>query len=368
MDKKSISIAGLALILLILIMSTSGCLEYFNFDFGGGTTYESHPTKVRYIISYGYKVNCSGTGEYTIHYDCDLPEILLGSVSTEILYQQDYESISLVNNTVLRWNISGKDSHYYELGIRANVEAESFLVTDLNGNDALTLQEIKTFYPNLVDQYCNEQSDNNIAYIDPDNSNIKSTAQTVLNQANSNNSFIVAKELFTWLKQNTVYQIHTTNNNVQPAIKTYQLGSGDCDDLSFLYISLCRSVGIPARFISGFLAEESNGVVSAIGHAWVEIFVGESISNDGWIPIECSCSASIKTEINQNFGVEDIGHLRLFKDDGSNESLNVSISGPHVIYDTNIDVDMTSFVEIDNYTVLESKELFIDKNGNRSYE
>jgi len=106
MDKKSRSIAGLALVLLILIMSTSGCLEYF--DFGGGTTYESHPTKVRYIISYGYKVNCSGTGKYTIHYDCDLPEILLGSVSTEILHPQDYESISLVNNSAIRWNISGK--------------------------------------------------------------------------------------------------------------------------------------------------------------------------------------------------------------------------------------------------------------------
>jgi len=367
MDKKSRIIAGLVLVLFILIMSTSGCLDYFNFDLGGGTTYESYPTKIRYTISYGYKVNCSGNGEYTINYDCDLPEILLGSVSAEILYQQDYKSISLANNTVLRWNISGKDSHCYELGVLANIEAESFLVNDLNGNDALTLQEIKTFYPNLVDQYCNEQSDNNVIYIDPDNTNIKSTAQTVLKQANSDNSFVVAKELFTWLKQNTVYQIHTTNNNVQPAIKTYQLVSGDCDDLSFLYISLCRSVGIPARFISGFLAEESKGVVSAIGHAWVEIFVGGSIS-DGWIPIECSCSASIKTEINQNFGVEDVGHLRLFKDNGSNESLNVSISGPSVIYDTNINVDMTPFVEIYNYTVLESKELFIDKNGNRSYE
>jgi len=368
MDKKSRSIASLALVLLILIMFTSGCLEYFNVDFDGDTTYESNHTKVRYIISYGYKVNCSGTGKYTIHYDCDLPEILLGSVYTEMLYQQDYESISLANNTVIRWNISGKDSHYYKLGVRANVEVESFLVTDLNGNGALTLQEIKTFYPNLVDRYCTEQSDNNIVYMDPYNLNIKSTAQTVLEKANSNNSFIVAKELFKWLKQNTVYQIHTTNNNVQPAIKTYQLGLGDCDDLSFLYLSLCRSVGIPARFISGFLLEESNGVVGAIGHAWAEIFVGRNISNDGWIPIECSCDARIKIEINQNFGVEDIGHLRVFKDDGSNESLNVSISGPSVIYDTNIDVDMVPFVEIENYTVLESKELFIDKNGYRSYE
>ena len=368
MDKKNIIIADLILVLLILIMSTSGCLEYYNFDFDGSTTYESHPTKIRYTINYGYKVNCSGTGEYTIHYDCDLPEVLLGSISTDILHQQDYQSITLANNTVLRWNINGENNNYYKLGILANVRAESFLITDLNGNDALTLQEIKTFHSNIVDQYCNEQSDNNIVYIDPDNSNIKSTAQTVLKQANSNNSFIVAKELFTWLKQNTIYQIHTTNNNVQPAIKTYQIGSGDCDDLSFLYISLCRSVGIPARFIRGFLLEESYGVVSAIGHAWVEIFVGENISNNGWIPIECSGSTDIKTEINQNFGVEDVEHLRLFKDDGGNESLNTSISGPSVIYNTNIEIDMTSFVEIDNYTVLETKELFIDKNGNRSYK
>ncbi len=61
-------------------------------------------------------------------------------------------------------------------------------------------------------------------------------------------------------------------------------------------------------------------------------------------------------------------HLWLFKDDGSNESLNMSISGPSVMYDSNIEIDMISFVEIDNYTILESKEFIIDKNNYRSYE
>ena len=367
MNKKTVNIAGLILVSLILVMSISGCLEELNFNFGG-TTYESHPTKVRYDISYGYEVNCNGTGKYTIHYNCDLPEILLGTVYTELLYKQDYKNISLVNNTVIQWNISGKNSNYYKLGVRVNVETESYIVNDLNGNNALKLQEIKTFYPNLVDQYCHEQSDNNITYIDPNNPTVKSTAQSVLNQANSDNSFIVAKELFIWLKENTIYLTHPINNDVQPSISTYQLGSGDCDDLSFLYISLCRSVGIPARFISGFLTEDTNGVVRAIGHAWVEVFVGESIGIDGWIPVECACSASLKTEVNQNFGVESVGHLRLFKDDGSNESLNMSISGPSVMYDSDIEIDMTSFVEIDNYTILESKEFIIDKNNYRSYE
>jgi len=156
---------------------------------------------------------------------------------------------------------------------------------------------------------------------------------------------------------------------VQPASETMQLGTGDCDDLSFLYISLCRSLGIPARFIRGYLVEETDGTVSAVAHAWTEVFVGGNIGNQGWIPVECACpSENMEVQVNQNFGVESVGHLRLFKDDGSNESMDASISGPMARYDAGMEVEMTAFVEIYNYIVLESKELTVDKNGNRAYE
>ena len=158
---------------------------------------------------------------------------------------------------------------------------------------------------------------------------------------------------------------------VQRAITTYQLRKGDCDDLSFLYISLCRSVGIPARLISGFLLQQVEDSVSIVRHAWAEVFVGATITSDGWIPVECAGNANtdIKNEINQNFGVEDIYHLRLFVDNGSNESLNVSISPPlEAYYISGLDVDIQDFIVINNYIVLEPKELYIDGDGSREYK
>jgi transglutaminase-like putative cysteine protease len=156
------------------------------------------------------------------------------------------------------------------------------------------------------------------------------------------------------------------DSNIQPASTTFQRQTGDCDDLSFLYISLCRAVDIPARFIRGFLVEEEN----AVSHAWVEVFVGENIGIDGWIPVECAGTAdNVEAEVNQNFGVEDAGHVQLFKDDGSNESINMTLHPlSWVSYSPNITIASSYFVEIHNYIILELRELYIDKNGNRAYK
>ncbi len=366
MNKNSAIIASFLIILLIL--STSGCMEYFNIS-DSNIIYESHPIRIQYNIRYGYCVNLSGTREYLIDYDCDEPEVLIGETSSELLYSTDYKHKTLANNAVINWNISGANNNNYKLGIDANVTVESFLIADLNGDGASTLQEIKTNHPSIFNQYCHEQSVNGTVYIDPNNVDIKSTAQDVSDQTDNNNSFILARELFIWLKQNTDYKIHTINNDVQPASKTMQRGTGDCDDLSFLYISLCRSLGIPARFIRGYLVEETDGVVSAVSHAWVEVFVGDNIGDNGWIPVECACSSKdMAVQVNQNFGVESVGHLRLFKDDGSNESMGASMSGTGVRYDAGMKVDMTAFVEIYNYIVLESKGLSVDESGIRAYK
>ena len=138
----------------------------------------------------------------------------------------------------------------------------------------------------------------------------------------------MAKNLFIWLKENTTYQKHNGKETVQPAGTTCNIKTGDCDDLSFLYIALCRAVDIPARFIRGFIVEaDDNGYVTTVPHAWAEVFVGGGIGNNGWIPVECACSSDeMEVQINQNFGLESVGHLRLFIDDGTNESLITSLS------------------------------------------
>ena len=365
MDTKNMKV--LSLIVFISFISLSGCLDYI--PLGDDVTYESHPVKVQYAIEYGYFVNISGTAKHEVRYDCNAPEVLQGILSHNLLYNTDYEEDILANNSFIRWNISGDGDKNYKLGIEANVVAESVLISNLNGEEALTLEELQTLHPDIIDRYCKDQIYDNLTYIESNNTFIKSSAESVLNQVDDNNSFLIAKGLFQWLKQNTDYQTHPEEDMVQRAITTYQLRKGDCDDLSFLYISLCRSVGIPARLISGFLLQQVDDSVSIVRHAWAEVFVGGNITSDGWIPVECASNGSIKNEINQNFGVEDVSHLRLFVDNGSNESLNVSISPPLKVYkySPEIDVDIQDFTVIDSYIVLESKELYIDGEGRREY-
>jgi hypothetical protein len=365
---KNKNLISILTIVLLLVPIFSGCIDSI-LDFP--TTYEAHPTKISYTIRYGYTATCSGTGTYKVEYDCDTPDVLKGVVSYHPLYAQQFDNITLVNNTFLRWNLSADDEAIYELGIAASVVAESFLVSDLTGADANTVEEIAVMYPDVTAKYLQGQSNGSVFLIDPSDASIATTARSVIDEAESENSFVCAKALFIWLEENTEYKIHKREGGVQSAAVTLQRKTGDCDDLSFLYISLCRSVGIPARFIRGYLlSEEVSGDILATPHAWTEVFVGGSMGNNGWIPVECACDCDdVNVNVNQNFGVENAFHLRLFVDDGSNESLNVSLSGiTYVTYGLERTVDLVSINEVEDYVVVESKKLVVSSDNQRSYQ
>ena len=200
--------------LLVLVCLLSGCVEsFFNFP----TTYESHPTKITYTIFYGYAVNCSGSGRYEINYDCDIPDVLLGNYDYSILYRNDFKILDMVNNSFIRWNVSGDDETFFELGLSVDVVAQSFLIQDLNGEGSLSIEELKSNYPVIVDKYLQAQSNNDIVLIDPFDPNIIDVAQNIADLAGTDDSFLLAKEIFSWFSKNTVYKIHDGIGSVQPA-------------------------------------------------------------------------------------------------------------------------------------------------------
>jgi hypothetical protein len=344
----------------------SGCLEFIPSTTDNSITYELHPTALLYTISYGYRINCTANGEYTIKYDCDLPEIINGKIISIKTSNDEYtEKILATNNLMKSWDITSSKTKDYDLGITTTISSNSFMISDLNAKNALKIEEIRTLHPKIFDQYTKEQGNETIIFIQPDNPDIRNITTNILKKSESNNSFYVAKELFKWIKKQTTYTPHIREDSIQTASFTLKSKTGDCDDLSFLYISLCRSLGIPARFIKGLIIEDGQ----ATPHAWAEVFVGGEIGNSGWIPVECAgVSGNVETEVNQNFGIESANHLRLFKDDGSNESIIVSMSGLYIKYmDTNI-IKAEGYSDVKSYSVLKSNYLTIDENGIRSYK
>jgi transglutaminase-like putative cysteine protease len=72
-----------------------------------------------------------------------------------------------------------------------------------------------------------------------------------------------------WIHQNITYQYGTSNASTS-ALETANTRQGVCRDMAHLGISLCRSLSIPARFVSGFLHELDPMDL----HAWFEAYVG----------------------------------------------------------------------------------------------
>ncbi|MBX3733910.1 MAG: transglutaminase family protein [Verrucomicrobiae bacterium] len=75
---------------------------------------------------------------------------------------------------------------------------------------------------------------------------------------------------FTYTPQSTT--VHTRMSEVM------SLRRGVCQDFAHVLIGLCRSIKIPALYVSGYLATER----ASATHAWVEVFV----PGHGWQPLD----------------------------------------------------------------------------------
>ncbi len=83
---------------------------------------------------------------------------------------------------------------------------------------------------------------------------------------------------------------------------------GNCTDFHALFIGLCRSVGIPARFSIGFPLPERRGEGEIPGyHCWAEFF----LQGYGWVPVDTSEAAKNPQKKEYFFGAHDENRVQL---------------------------------------------------------
>jgi transglutaminase-like putative cysteine protease len=63
-----------------------------------------------------------------------------------------------------------------------------------------------------------------------------------------------------------------------PVGEALRLGRGVCQDFAHLFLGACRGIGLPARYVSGYVHQP--GEVAT--HAWAQVWTGRS----GWIDID----------------------------------------------------------------------------------
>src|SRR3989344_8941331 len=90
--------------------------------------------------------------------------------------------------------------------------------------------------------------------------------------------FKVAFNLASWVEENIDYDLNTvTSAASQKGSWVLENRQGVCDEMTSLFVAMARSLGIPARFVSGISYTNSQEVVDAVGsnwagHGWAEVY------------------------------------------------------------------------------------------------
>ena len=157
----------------------------------------------------------------------------------------------------------------------------------------------------------------------------------IINKANElasgeDDLYKVAFKIAEWVRKNVNYTLDTlTEKAVQKSSWVMDNKEGVCDEITNLFISMMRSQGIPARFVSGMVY---TNVLDDFGaHGWAEVY----FPDHGWVPFDVTFG---------QYGWIDTSHvvLKYSLDSGESSvdyswrSRNVELSAEELIVDSQV--------------------------------
>lgn len=134
--------------------------------------------------------------------------------------------------------------------------------------------------------------------IDSDNSEIRKIAFSLAE--NEDDVFLLVNKIASWVKSSVKYDLSTLN--VKASLKASDVlknKNGVCDEITSLFIAMLRSLGIPAKFVSGIAHTNSLLFSQNWGtHGWAEVYFPGS----GWVPFDVTFG---------QYGWVDAFHIKL---------------------------------------------------------
>lgn len=114
--------------------------------------------------------------------------------------------------------------------------------------------------------------------------------------------------------------VHTT------AAEALAEGKGVCQDHAHLFIACCRHLGVPARYVSGYLGSGATAgtVQHSASHAWAEALVPDL----GWVsfdPANAVSATELYVRVAVGFDYADASPIRGVRTGGGEEALDVVV-------------------------------------------
>ncbi|HXQ50912.1 MAG TPA: transglutaminase family protein [Stellaceae bacterium] len=110
-------------------------------------------------------------------------------------------------------------------------------------------------------------------------------AMSFLAPATSTDTLAMLRQMTVGMREQLAYT-RRTERGVQTPSETLRRGSGSCRDFALLMIDGVRSLGLAARFVSGYIfvpgAEASDTLGGGATHAWLQVY----LPGAGWIDFD----------------------------------------------------------------------------------
>jgi hypothetical protein len=133
--------------------------------------------------------------------------------------------------------------------------------------------------------------------IDSDNEEIITLASGLVE--GEDDLYNVVFKIALWVRDNINYTLDSLTASVsQKASWVLENREGVCDELTSLFVAMLRSLGIPAKYISGVAYTNWNNINDFSPHGWAEVY----FPRFGWIPFDVTYN---------ELGFIDATHLKL---------------------------------------------------------
>ena len=241
-----------------------------------------------------------------------------------------------LNNVVYyKWNVL---TNRYEYGVDSNVIVKNVF-------NSMKSQVKFPFTNDLgIDEFLGETE-----FIDI-NEEIREKANEII--TGESDYYVAVYKIGEWVRQNVKYDLSTlTAETVQKSSWVLKNRKGVCDEITNLFISMLRSVGIPAKFVTGTVYTEAVGGFG--NHGWAEVY----FPNIGWVPFDVTFG---------QYGWVDPTHLKLAETSDSGESSvdykwlssNIEIKPEHLRLDTKIKSNGEKYTGLVKVSVLPLEKMF----------
>lgn len=93
------------------------------------------------------------------------------------------------------------------------------------------------------------------------------------------NTYWKARKIYQFVRERLNYQLKGGWDSVPILLER---GTGSCSEYSFVFIALCRSAGIPARYVGGIVTRGDDAFVDNVFHRWTEVY----LPGYGWVTVD----------------------------------------------------------------------------------